>query len=192
MGSEVPQRHPLLCLCRDAGKCCLCSLGRETNPRQRLALREPKAVCLEHLPGAPPTNQLASKRLCFSCRHERFPPMRNPRTEQKSDPGASKSHLAPVRRSPSGKGRQQVTLAGVGRQQQSQLPTRGAAALPHGPRVEGLLPGMFPEQVLAAWETPSSPCSFSLLDSLCLELSVGTAQTLACVNQIARHGFTMK
>lgn len=48
--------------------------------------------------------------------------------------------------------------------------------LPHHPRAAGLLAALLPGQVLATREKPASTCT-SLLDSLCLELSVETSQT---------------
>jgi len=106
---EVPHGHTLSCPYREAGKCWLCSLGEEINLRQKLALREPTAICLGHLSERPPADGLALPRtcLCFPCRHERFPLMCNLRSGQGSGPGASKSHLAPERSgsSPSGNGK---------------------------------------------------------------------------------------
>lgn len=52
----------------------------------------------------------------------------------------------------------------------------------------GLLAGLLPGQVLATWKKLASTCGFSVLDSLCLELSVETAETPAFINQIAGHG----
>lgn len=49
LGMEVPHGHTSSCHCREAGKHCLCSLRKEINLRQKFALREPTAVCLEHL-----------------------------------------------------------------------------------------------------------------------------------------------
>lgn len=49
LGMEVPHGHTSSCRCREAGKCCLCSSGKEINLRQKLALRESIAVCLGRL-----------------------------------------------------------------------------------------------------------------------------------------------
>lgn len=46
---EVPHGHASSCCCGEAGKHCLCSLGKEINLRQKSVLRKPTAICLGHL-----------------------------------------------------------------------------------------------------------------------------------------------
>lgn len=49
MGVEVPHGHTSSCHCREVGKHCLCSSGKEINLRQKSVLRKPTAICLGHL-----------------------------------------------------------------------------------------------------------------------------------------------
>lgn len=73
LGMEVPHGRTSSCRCREAAKHCLCTPGKEINPRQKLVCREPTSVCLgQSRSSAAQGSALPRMCLCCPCKREGF------------------------------------------------------------------------------------------------------------------------